>query len=54
MKYTVYVFTPLCRAFYGTTFSFLFVASASRQMVNRSFLLLREVYFVAEGKSLQA
>jgi hypothetical protein len=54
MKYTVYVFTPLCHAFYGTTFSFLFVASVSRQMVNRSFLLLREVYFVAEGKSLQA
>ena len=54
MKYAVYVFTPLCRAFYGTTFSFLFVASVSRQMVNRSFLLLREVYFVAEGKSLQA
>ena len=54
MKYAVYVFTPLCRAFYGTTFSFLFVVSVSRQMVNRSFLLLREVYFVAEGKSLQA
>ena len=47
-------FYPALPCFLRHDIFFLFVASVSRQMVNRSFLLLREVYFVAEGKSLQA